>query len=1312
MKNISFNIKTVLASIVTATLLFQGCGSDGIDDVYKINEDSAVSDYTVRVVDDAVKGATVVANECSGFQEGTDGYYTLTGCSSRPKAIISTGGYIELEDQNVTMEFPLMVNTNMVEKSTQYTVTPLTTMLATVDNYNELIELQNSLGFANVQEMFQYDSEDNASVELQRTINSIFIEAKEGGVDLNSFNDFTADFREMIKNADSSGTALKTIKNAKTDLKTDFDNNPGKYLQKYGVVFSGFVTSTDYNSEKGGADLLRDISKNFAGDTNEIVFSGFIYDDIIGTGNSNLYNSDANITLRNLTTDTLVQIEDTKTSVQASAYGQYKLKIKSNDINESVSYLIEGTITNRVGKVIKLNSILTGKEILSKFQTKLNTSDLSDITISNVTTAKYALLKQKGISETDVDAIIAGKQNIENKESELLLDVATGLKTIIDGDANTTGDTFDYIKTRITDSGTTFTAAEDMQTQIADFKAKIQADKTLNSQLNATVYTKFKITTGLIDNKQITFKRNGSKYTSSISLFTDKTYTLNEKNNNAETTHEIGIWSIDTNGDLVLNNAENNILTKLVFNSLTLGQAVYNQYGQFTGINQNPKGKVIKEGASTLFEVSAINDIDLTAISAPMVKFTVDNLKNRTFYKVFLDDNNISTGAIVKFDATASNIYYSENDDNFTSPGSADEPVSIDTHGVLTMKGSTYKIIKEYNKKIVCKETIGGIDKTVEFYSSLLKAAAAKEIQAYSNSTRFHSMFGTYNWGNDDSSNNNGVHNTRITDPFTTLRAIPLNNDKTNYKYSEIGTYLYSSKVRDIVTGGEEDSGNKNIVGLKTQLRVTENNGDSNRQTAGINAKYFLPTCADNTKLAQFYVTVFANYNKVRYKLSIKDTNGVKHNIFTKSVTIVEENTLNVNYEIMILLINNIVVIEVKNGGESYYQYIELDKVWASAPDLLKEYKYPISYRSSYLWAGLYDDGTTTNGLFYGRSNSPITVKMNSFNLISGDIDHDTDDNSIDDSSFAGGGTCTVSSIVSTPTTSISTPTIDWSMNTNYSEIKFWSNTPTESWDNVTGLTIASLPTTNYELEFRQETFSDGYYTTVIPDIDLGKSIISSSDIYWYDYNLSSENFDLYDTETITFPTSTTALINDTVSVKYLGEVDATLFNDASNSVFKSGDKAYKIHVKFTKDTVETWRDKYTDSNGSNYDSFVNFIDSHSSVENLIYISNGYSLYFIPDTTTAQVLDPSRKPVTTATYQVTTMDGYEVMTYTLADTTLPIDHDIVFATGDSGYIESADMIKAGVEFEGFWFNESAKDSFLSYTTLKAQSITQETAVSP
>mgnify|MGYP001462716484 CR=1 FL=1 len=397
-------------SLAVASFLFSSCGSSGIDDVY-LKDIDIQTDYTVQVVDDAVLNSVLISPECSGYEEKGSGYYTLTGCSEKPKTILADGGYTTVDDTNVSMGFPLILNTTMMGETNLYTTTPLTTLLASVNTPSELNEIRAKLGFSTIEDMFK-DSDQTR--ELQQMLNGFFIDAKNNGIGLDQFSDFTKDFRTMLNKANGN-TALDVMRDAKTKFRADFTANRSKYLNKYGVVFGGFIMSDNFNSDPKA--FLKNLETKY-NDNSKIVFSGFIFDDIIGTGSAK-YRSDANITIKDLYDNTFLELNGTNRWIMADSYGNYIAKIDPTKIVENHSYFLQGRVENNESKEIILKSLLTGKEILSKFKTNLNSSDIPDLTISNVTSAKAIVLEKQNKLSSSTDDIIEAKKNLESTNMQI-----------------------------------------------------------------------------------------------------------------------------------------------------------------------------------------------------------------------------------------------------------------------------------------------------------------------------------------------------------------------------------------------------------------------------------------------------------------------------------------------------------------------------------------------------------------------------------------------------------------------------------------------------------------------------------------------------------------------------------------------------------------------------------------------------------------------------------------------------------------------------------------------------------------------------
>lgn len=1046
--------KEITLSLVVATFLFSGCGSSGIDDVYGEDTETTQTDYTVRVVDDAVLNSTLISPDCKGFEERGGGYYTLTACSSRPKSIMADGGYMVVDDQNVSLGFPLVVNTSMAKESTQYTVTPLTTLLASVNTPSELNDMRIKLGFNSIDELFQYDEENENQVKLQQMLNGFFIEAKNNGVELNQFSEFTKDFRAMIKN--TTGTSpLDVITNARTDFQTDFKNNQSDYLNKYGVVFGGFIMSNNFNEDPKA--FLKSVERQYS-DENKIVFSGFIFDDVIGSSNPK-YNQDANITITNINTRLPLNLDGTNPWVMANPYGNYIAKINLSDINESNSYFLQGSVENNESKQIVLKSLLTGKEILSKFKTKLNSADIPDLTISNVTAAKAVVLEKQGLNGKTVDAIIEAKKALENNNSTLLTEVAAGFKTIIDGTADTTDNknTYEYISSLMTGYTIFNPTSGAMANELDAKRSEILASKTLLTQLSSTDYIKFALEITDLKGKKVVFKKTDSTYDTTLLLFSDMSFTLREKDNENNPITLIGNWSIDESGDLILQESSGTTVT-VSLSSLTMGGAKI-ENGKVIGAIPNPKGRYTIGAENIFFDVKELSDIDLTKESAPVVKFTESFVRGKTVYSVYPEYSNGVINykdSLYRFASTGMTVEHAEDIKDESDKETLNYTVNVNDDGILRINSETYKIIKSYpTKLVVVKNNL--VDYPIELFYSSVDAAASKEIKTYDKS-EFKAT--PPSWDTDKS----GSTLSTISSDQISLRAIAQNG--TDYTKSSI------SKLTSPTTSSL-------AIGTKGDITVTENLGDSQRQRGVISTRYWLPNCAGELNKGLLIINVQVRNNKVTYSLQLRDVaaNNKEYDILDTPVTMLEENTLNKKYSVMTLLLDNQIAIQLSDGINDYYQYIDLPTLWNAKPTYLKSFKYPTAFRNGVISAVLYDDGT--ENLYKGKMNTPITVKTGDFYVINGE----------DENNYLGGQ----SSVCSTASTGGSTPPVSNST-TVQNIINSFEETTATDFELWTGEVTATQynPLTGIDVSFLGDSagFGDVWYESYTHGKHLGKGTI------------------------------------------------------------------------------------------------------------------------------------------------------------------------------------------------------------------------------
>lgn len=952
MKNRYFNYKGALFSIATASVIFAGCGSNDIDDVYPLEKETNYT-YTVKVVDDAIKGATVVANECNSYEELADGYYKLSGCYSKPKAIISSGGYITLDGNTTQMDFPLILNTEMFEGE-EFTITPLTTLLSTAKSHYELNQIKEALGFDNIQDMFKDTRDDADKTKIQQQINAFFINAKNSGLDLNKFGLLAQELRDNIIAKKDEANPLAVVQAAQKKFKDDFLNDGAKkaqYLEMYGIVFSGFVTQTNFN-ETNPKSFLSDISQKYKTEKNSLVFSGFVYDDIIGES-SDKYNTNATVKLVDLNTS------DEIFNIQANDYGSWNIKdVNISKIQNDNLYSFESSIENIKDKnnTIVLKSLLKGSEILDKYKSKVNTSDLPDLTISNVTTAKYACWEKKG----NISDLLEFKKEFES--SKQIIDLSGFIKSMVDGDTVFTGsNSYEYLLSKMdTSCNLTATNVTDLETM----KSKTQNDTTLNQQFNSTVIQDFVLTEDMFKDIVISYKDTNTNKKYKLFMFANKTFILEGKD-----FYNIGEWSL-SNNKLVLSINNQTQATNISF-SQTVSvdkktQASFKN-GNFT-FTEGLKARILE--TNNLLDIADVSKIDLTKYQAPIVKFEQDKLINKVFYEVYQDTQGNYQDRFIKLEKDGVAKVNEDLGSNELS-GATSTSWSV-SNGILRIGTDTYKINTATNTKIVLTKNS---DLSVEFFYSSINAAASKEIHKYTNAQYLQNIA----LGEFAETKNNQEHNsleTIIIDSTTKLKltSTPFNNDKNNYAYS----YVVADKTF---------SSEKNI-GTRINLSQTYNMGNSQNQSSGYVVKYNLPNCNSSSNDGELQVVVKVTTDGVSYNLKLKKSDGSIVNIFDKPVMIIDESTINKNYDTMVLYLDNKIAVRVSDGQNSYYQYTDFISLRNSKNKLLGYYKYPNKLNDLRFFNNLnnlrYPDGTS---LYKEYENTKVELTINSASIISGSAD-------------------------------------------------------------------------------------------------------------------------------------------------------------------------------------------------------------------------------------------------------------------------------------------------------------------------------------
>ena len=472
--------KKVLMSLTVISFLLLGCSGGGggsssdpavitpvviEEPIITITPPTNVATgaYNLVVVDDNIIGAKVSAPECATFVKNGGASYTLKECISAPSRIEAVGGFIDANGDGVqgadeaNQAAPLVLKVSQTNLTDGFTVTPLSTLASQEAN---LTLLAQKLGVSEA-DLFT-DNANNRN--LQRSINAMFIAAKEAGIV--KYDTFVKDFKDRILASANSGvTAL-------ADAKTYMSANQSVYTATHGIVFGGFISDTSSMNLADGMAAL-ETAKGAVVSTGKIRLGGFVYDGVIAKAVINIYDG-----------ATLLA------STSSDENGRYSLEIAETLLNQS--------------KVLKLEAILAKTKLISYITTdemkegligqKLSSGTVQDLVISNVTTAK-AVLVQKTAPEalTNSKKMTEAKARVEVTYTRELVVIAAAIKDVVDNNKSITQSdtqalaeaivvvdaTTKVVTTNVTAGGNTIDVNS---TTIAN----VTNDPLLNSQLTAT----------------------------------------------------------------------------------------------------------------------------------------------------------------------------------------------------------------------------------------------------------------------------------------------------------------------------------------------------------------------------------------------------------------------------------------------------------------------------------------------------------------------------------------------------------------------------------------------------------------------------------------------------------------------------------------------------------------------------------------------------------------------------------------------------------------------------------------------------------
>jgi hypothetical protein len=210
-------LSNLLLFIVSFSLM--GCGGSGngttsssptytsvtTGDEYGQSVSGGIADYNVTVSDgDNIVGARISATAfqideygnkisvpvCSSYTELGGGEYTLNGCSQKPLYISATGGFVDINKNNILDLNESTLNTTLNMKTTvltdvDFVITPLSTFVAGYASFNDSIStVITKLGFTSRITAMKSNS---ATYSLNKKMNVILSTATEVGMNVTRF---------------------------------------------------------------------------------------------------------------------------------------------------------------------------------------------------------------------------------------------------------------------------------------------------------------------------------------------------------------------------------------------------------------------------------------------------------------------------------------------------------------------------------------------------------------------------------------------------------------------------------------------------------------------------------------------------------------------------------------------------------------------------------------------------------------------------------------------------------------------------------------------------------------------------------------------------------------------------------------------------------------------------------------------------------------------------------------------------------------------------------------------------------------------
>jgi hypothetical protein len=392
-RNIVLKMLSIFLLLFVVSFSLMGCGgsengaisssptysSVTTGDEYGQSVSGGIADYNVTVSDgDNIVGARISATAfktdaygntisvpvCSSYTELGGGKYTLNGCSEKPLYISATGGFIDINKNNILDLNESTLNTTLNMKTTvlpdiDFVITPLSTFVAGYASFNDfnLSAIIVKLGFTSRTTAMKSSS---ATYLLNKNMNVILSTATEVGMNVTSFCSNLA-----IQMLVTDGTGIDNLRYSFIY----FANDPNQQLIYGDAQLESFWNDSRVQKIIAGLDTAQ-IMLGKKVPAGKLRISGLTTtyltgQNIVKYANVKIYNGEKLIGQRT-----------------SNKYGKYSIEVNESDIpRDSILYLTAKTADLNLTTSVPTNAILD-----KRVSSNIDSSRIGSLSISYVTT--------------------------------------------------------------------------------------------------------------------------------------------------------------------------------------------------------------------------------------------------------------------------------------------------------------------------------------------------------------------------------------------------------------------------------------------------------------------------------------------------------------------------------------------------------------------------------------------------------------------------------------------------------------------------------------------------------------------------------------------------------------------------------------------------------------------------------------------------------------------------------------------------------------------------------------------------------------